>query len=59
MNIILQGIIVIILWVGMWGIIEMMIDTVAGSDRRMRFTSYFVLTLLGIFLIWITGLISI
>ena len=57
MNLVLQGIITVILWVGLWGIIEMLIDGIAGDNRRVRFVSYFALVILGIFLFWIAGAI--
>lgn len=48
----IQGIIVLLLWVGAWGITEMAVDSIAGDNQRVRFASYLALILLGILLLW-------
>ena len=52
-KIIIQGIIIILLWVGAWGILEMFVDNIAGDNRRVRFATYFVMILIALLLIWI------
>lgn len=52
-NEILRGIVVVLLWVGMWGIIEMMIDNIAQDDNRIRLVTYILAVLIGILVLWI------
>jgi len=50
---VVRGIIIVLTWVGLWGMIDMLIDSISDGNRRVRFVSYFLAALLGIFLIWI------
>lgn len=52
-NEILRGIVVVLLWVGMWGIIEMIIDNIAQEDNRIRLVTYILAVLIGILVLWI------
>lgn len=52
-KLLIQGIIVILLWVGAWGILEIMVDYIADDNRNARLATYFVLLLLGILLLWL------
>lgn len=51
-KLIIQGIIVILLWVGAWGILEMFVDNIAGDNRSVRFATYFIMILFALLLIW-------
>jgi hypothetical protein len=51
-NILLRVIVTVLLWVGIWGIIELLIDYVVGDNKIYRFASYTLLILLGVFLLW-------
>jgi succinate dehydrogenase hydrophobic anchor subunit len=55
-SIIVQGIIIILLWVAAWGMLEIIIDDIAGDDRRIRLATYFVLFIIGIFILWIASI---
>lgn len=50
-KLLIQGIIVLLLWVGGWGIAEMAVDSIAGDDKPLRLTSYFIFLLFGILLL--------
>jgi hypothetical protein len=52
-KLLIQGIIIILLWVGAWGILEMCIDSISGDNRQVRFVTYFFCILLGLMLLWI------
>lgn len=52
-KIILQGMIILLLWVGGWGIAEMFIDSVAGDNKQIRFAIYIIFIVLGFLLLWI------
>ena len=51
-KLIIQGIIIIFLWVGAWGIVEMGVDNIAGDNQRVRFGTYVALLLIGALLLW-------
>lgn len=50
---IVKGIFVILIWVGIWGIIELIIDAIADENRMLRVISHFVVFLIGVFFLWI------
>jgi hypothetical protein len=50
---IVRGIAVVLLWVAMWGIIEMIIDAIVKDNKLYRFIAYIVTLLLGILIVWI------
>lgn len=52
-KLIIQGIIVILLWVGVWGILEMFVDNIAGDNRSVRFATYVVMILIAFLLLWV------
>lgn len=54
-NLVVQGIIVILLWVGAWGILELAVDSVSGDNQRIRFATYTIFLFLGIFLLIIAN----
>lgn len=37
---VVRGIFVVLLWVGMWGVLEMIIDKIAKGDLTVRFITY-------------------
>lgn len=49
----IQGLVIILLWVGAWGILEMSVDNIAGDNRQVRFATYFIFIILGVLLFWI------
>ena len=51
-GILLQGLLIVILWVGAWGMIEMIIDGYVQENKRARFVTYFVLAALAILGLW-------
>lgn len=50
---IIDDIVTVILWIGMWGVVDIMIRSSAGDDYKLQFASYFALILLGVLLTWI------
>lgn len=52
-SLLLQGIFTVIVWVGAWGMIEMIIDDYVQDNKRARFVTYFVLSALGILALWL------
>lgn len=52
-GIVVQGTIVLFLWIGGWGIIEIMIDDIANENRKVRLALYSIILFLGIFMYWI------
>ena len=52
---ILQGICVVLLWVGMWGLAEIGVDKVAQNSIKLRILIYVILILLSILLLWLLG----
>lgn len=55
-KLIIQGIIVILLWVGAWGILEMFVDNISGDNRFVRFATYVVMILIAFLLLWIVDI---
>jgi hypothetical protein len=51
-GVLIQGLLVVILWVGAWGMIEMIIDDYVQENKRARFVTYFVLAALAILGLW-------
>lgn len=51
----IRGILTVVLWVGLWGITEMIIDKFAKDDTQMRFIIYILISLVAMFLLWILG----
>ena len=56
-NIFIQGIIILLLWVGGWGIAEMFVDSVAKDNQTVRFATYIVMILIALLLLWIVDTI--
>jgi hypothetical protein len=52
---IIEGLLVVLLWVGLWGIIEMIIDKLAKDDKVLRFTIYIIAVIISIFFLWLLG----
>jgi hypothetical protein len=48
-----KGILVILIWVGIWGIVEMIIDAIAAENKMIRVMSHFVVFLIGVLFLWI------
>ena len=55
-KLLIQGIIVLLIWVGGWGIAEMGVDSIAGDDKPLRFVVYSLFLVFGVFLLWIAEL---
>lgn len=55
---IVQGIIIILLWVGAWGLIELMIDRMVKDNVIKRAISYAVLFGLGLLLYFIVAVFA-
>lgn len=53
LKVLIQGIIIILLWVGAWGILEMGVDSISGDDQQVRFAIYFFFILFALMLLWI------
>jgi len=51
-SLLVQGILTVIIWVGAWGMIEMIIDGYVEENKRARFVTYFVLAVLGGIGLW-------
>ena len=49
----IRSVLVVLLWVGLWGITEMVIDKIARDNIRIRFVVYVLITIISAFLIWI------
>ena len=49
----LESLLVILLWVGVWGIMEMLIDLVSMNDKWLRLISYIILVIFAGTLLWI------
>lgn len=58
MWIILHGIIIILLWVGAWGIMEMFVDDISGENKQLRFSMYTIFLIIGGLLLWIITVIN-
>lgn len=54
----LQGIIILLLWVGAWGILEIAIESMTGDDRVLRVAYYSTMILLALLLVWILSVIA-
>lgn len=52
-GVLLQGLFIVLLWVGLWGITEMAIDKIAQDNKLTRLIIYFILIILSIFFLWI------
>jgi len=52
-RILIQGLVVILIWVGAWGLFEIIVDDIAGDDRRIRLATYFTFVIIGIFILWL------
>ncbi len=49
----IRGIAVVLLWVGLWGIIEMIVDAFTKDDKIKKAFAYVGLVALGIIIIWL------
>lgn len=52
----IQWLIVLLLWVGGWGIVEMTVDRIAKDDRPTRFAAYIVILIIGVLLFLIVDI---
>lgn len=52
-KILVQGLIIILLWIGGWNLAEAFVDTIAGDDKGVRNAVYVCMLLLGFLLLWI------
>lgn len=52
-KLLIQGVIVILIWVGAWGILEMAVTSVSGDNTRIRLATYAIFLFLGIFMLWL------
>jgi len=52
-GILVQGVIILFVWVGAWGIMEIMIDYFAKENQKVRLAFYSILLLLAVFIYWI------
>lgn len=53
---VLRGLCVVLLWVGLWGIMEMAIDKISGNSLTKRLVVYIIAVALALFIIWLTTL---
>jgi hypothetical protein len=53
---VLYDIFVVVVWVGLWGLAEGIIDRIAKDNANMRFMIYILISLFGIATIWIFDL---
>lgn len=49
----LYDLLIVVAWVGLWGITESIIDKIAKNDNNVRFVVYILVSLIAIFAIWI------
>ena len=49
----LYDLLIVVAWVGLWGITESIIDKIAKDDNNVRFVVYILVSLIAIFAIWI------
>ena len=49
----LEGLFVVLLWVGLWNVIETIIGKIAKNDENVRFVIYVLIILIAIFFFWI------
>ncbi len=54
--VILQGMIILLLWVGGWGLAELFVDSVAGDNIQIRFLTYTIFIILGFILLWLVDI---
>jgi hypothetical protein len=52
-KILIEGLVIVILWVAFWNIIESIVDRIAGEDKAVRIVTYFILALFGLLMLWI------
>lgn len=57
-SVIVQGVIVILLWVSAWGMLEMIVDDIADDNKKLRLATYFTFFLIGIFILWIASVVT-
>lgn len=50
---VLAGIIILLVWIGLWGLIDMSIETIADGSKSIRAISYALLAMVGLFMLWI------
>lgn len=50
-----KGIFVILIWIGIWGILEVIIDELAHDNKMIRVIANFGILIVGIFFLWIMG----
>jgi hypothetical protein len=44
----IQWLIVLLLWIGGWGIVEMFVERIAKCDNGIRFALYFLILIIGV-----------
>lgn len=49
----INGLFVILLWIGLWGLTEMIIDRFVGNNKQLRFIVYVLMFIVAILLLWI------
>jgi predicted membrane channel-forming protein YqfA (hemolysin III family) len=49
----IQYLSIVLIWVGLWGIIEIIVDFFAKNNTWTRIAIYFLLVVIGVFSIWI------
>lgn len=47
---------IIILWVGIWGILDLTIDVICKKDKIWRYISYIILIIIGVVLCYFFGI---
>lgn len=52
-NSLLEGLLVIFLWVGIWSLTEILIDTISNDNMTIKIILYGILTGISLALLWI------
>lgn len=46
-NVVLRSIVIILIWVGLWGLTELAIDAISNDNTEIRVLAYFALIIFG------------
>lgn len=44
---------IVLIWIGLWGMIDMLVKHYSEDNMLLRFTSYFAIFLIGFLIVWI------